>query len=159
LATALKTINEKAVPSDAILLQGATPTKVEAESSKKIIPKMIIGRDSTIGSYIHIPNTADRSDDGNGSATYKIDATKFPGKYYLWARVYWLDTSGNSLYAQVGSGDKITLGNNLKYRTWHWIRLGTTLNLTGNQDLRIIGREDGSRLDKIILTTSSGYRP
>lgn len=147
-------------PSPNIILTGATPVLWEAEdSSTTISSPMIIANDATAsgGKYIYVPNGGGN----NGSVTYPINAASSPGNYCLWGLSKWANTDDNSFNIQVDSGTTTTLTdyNYPPTTLWHWVKLPATFNLTGQHTLKVLQREDGSMLDKIVLTTNCSYNP
>ena len=100
----------------------------------------------------------DPSDDGN--VTFKIYVPQ-AGRYRLFARVHWYDSCGNSFFVFV---DDLNTQNALyltdsSYQKWHWVGMRDALGdrqytLTkGYHLIRFQNREDGAKLDQLLLTT------
>lgn len=93
------------------------------------------------------------------------------GTYYVWLRGYAPNAAGDSLYLALDDQPIVTL-TGFAPGAWTWTNEritdsfnGTsavaTLTITGPglHTLRLWQREDGLRLDRIILTTDSNYNP
>ncbi|MBO9203343.1 MULTISPECIES: glucuronyl esterase domain-containing protein [Niastella] len=75
--------------------------------------------------------------------------------YNVMARLNCLTANDDSYWIKFDNGAFVTV-NNLATSGWMWMRL-TSANLTvGQHTLTIAYREDGAKLDKVLLTTSSG---
>lgn len=99
------------------------------------------------------------SDDGN--VTFKINVPQ-AGKYRLFARVHWYDSCGNSFFVFVDNMDApappaIT---DPSHQKWHWVGMRAAsgdrwYTLTkGYHLIRFQNREDGAKLDQLLLTTA-----
>ncbi len=95
---------------------------------------------------------------------YRLNFTT-PGTYHLWMRGYALDGAGDSLYVALDEGP-VKLMTGFEPRQWGWINGGqqgfpVTIEVAemGLHTLSVRIREDGLRLDRILLTTDSGYNP
>lgn len=146
--------------ADYIPLTGSNTTTIEAEDSRgQTSDKMEIGQDNIAdgGKYISVPDSSDNSN--RGATTFQVDASNAQGAYQLWARYYSINGAGNSFSVSVDEGTAYTIGNDNLYGLWHWVNLSNTLSLTGKHSLNLISREDGTRLDKVVLTMDSGYEP
>jgi len=140
-----------------------TPTQrgmiwIEAEDAQVISSGMKIGSDINASGegYIYAPKGSDPHD--KGYLEYEIDIPE-PGTYRLWARCYWPDTAANSFLESFDGGTETILGNDLSFDSWHWVPGQSYPFSEGKRLLRIRDREDGSRLDKLLLTPSSAYIP
>ncbi|HYF62086.1 MAG TPA: malectin domain-containing carbohydrate-binding protein, partial [Herpetosiphonaceae bacterium] len=89
------------------------------------------------------------------------------GTYYVWARAWASDGSANSLHAGLDGAaspgaDRLSSAT---FGAWAWFRTtldGTDAQLTvgaGAHALNIWMREDGLRLDRVLLTTDPNYIP
>jgi|GEM_PF-1246380 len=141
-----------------------TPTPVylyrEAESGTLTSPMRKVASSSASGGYyIEVPNN---TGDNRGKATFTNSLSA--GNYLLWGRVMGPDASSNSFYAQIDSGTRYTWDIPVG-KTWVWSRLSqgsspVIFNLSqGSHVLTIDGREDGSRLDRLLLTTDPNFTP
>ena len=142
-----------------IIQQGNEPTSIwlEAENGKIETP-MIVGNDKNTGNgkYIHQPAKEDpktRLKGNKGSISISCEVP-VQGHYTLWARVYYIDIDGNSFYCRMDDQEKTMLGNALlPLETWHWIKGDAWKLEKGRHTLQIEAREEGARIDQILLTT------
>ncbi|MDA0321226.1 MAG: hypothetical protein O2923_00710 [Verrucomicrobia bacterium] len=97
---------------------------------------------------------------GQSSYTFSLDES---GTYYLWCRVWWLDECGNSSTMVLNGGHPFTFGQDAVYKTWHWVKAPRRIKDlkmdAGPQTLIIQNREDGVRIDQILLTLDKRYVP
>ncbi|MDD3926152.1 MAG: discoidin domain-containing protein, partial [bacterium] len=134
-------------------------TWIEGENGALTSP-MSTGSDAgaSNGKYIASPQTSTRSNDGKGYASYTINVPA-SGSYKLWARTYWLGEADNSFYASMDGGAESVLGNVGANNSWIWVS-GSTYTLgAGSHTIRIRSREDGARVDKLLLTSDTAYYP
>jgi unsaturated chondroitin disaccharide hydrolase len=99
--------------------------------------------------------------------SYKVQITK-TGKYYIWLRGYAQNSDSNTVHLGLdgqafASSDKVATGS---YGSWLWLSgsldSGVTfleINSAGAHTINVWMREDGFRLDRIVLTTDSKYKP
>ncbi len=81
------------------------------------------------------------------------------GNYYLWARYKAPDNLSNSFYVKKDKGS-YALVNLTVSTTWAWSKYATPFNFTkGGHSITLKNAEDGTLLDKILLTTSATYTP
>ncbi|MBX2963823.1 MAG: hypothetical protein KF687_15035 [Cyclobacteriaceae bacterium] len=76
------------------------------------------------------------------------------GTYNILAKCIGPTPSDDSYWVKVDHG-AFEIANGLGGTTWQWGRLITTTLTPGQHTLTITYREDGARLDKILITTSS----
>ncbi len=95
---------------------------------------------------------------------YTINFTT-TGTYYVWLRGYAPNGAGDSVYLGLDSAPNTVL-TGLTPRMWDWANTDTqsnpvTIEITqpGLHTLHLWQREDGIRLDRIVLTTASEYTP
>jgi hypothetical protein len=91
-----------------------------------------------------------------------------PGTYYVWLRGYATDDSNNSVHVGLNgqataSADKISTST---FNSWTWIKSTrdgpvATLNISsaGLHTINLWMREDGFRVDRVLLTTNSSLTP
>ncbi len=108
------------------------------------------------------------------TAYYKINV-KTPGRYYVWARCYSTGTEDNGLHFGL-NGQWPASGQRWQTTAkngWHWdckqrtaqTHSGVPMELyldiphAGDHELAISMREDGTELDKIILSHDKAYTP
>ena len=66
-------------------------------------------------------------------------------------RAWWLNSGGNSLYANIDGGDDLVVGNDDTPQTWAWVTGPTQELAAGRHTLRIGNRELGARLDRVYV--------
>lgn len=113
--------------------------------------------------YLEIPAGSGNPPEVNaGKAVYELDIRN-SGFYYMWARVYWENECSNSVYAQINDGPRFVFGQTGNYKAWHWVRSPprlSVLNLErGRHRLTLHNREDGIRVDQILLTRNRRLVP
>ncbi len=115
------------------------------------------------GNFMIVPDNANSISTGalEGPVVhYDVDFVK-TGTHYFWVRQKSPNGSDNSI-TPAFEGTKINEWNMPDALTeWTWSRLGTTFNVaqTGVQTFSIYMREDGTPIDKIILTDNVNYAP
>jgi hypothetical protein len=136
------------------------PIFIEAEEGQLTPPMQKMARtDAVGGAIILVPAGSGRGEkDGkatdNGYATYKISVPK-DGKYRLQARVFWKNTSNNSLFHAWDGGEPKMLGNDENYDKWHWVPTESTALTAGEHTLVIRNRDENSVLDCMVLVPES----
>ncbi|VAW19110.1 hypothetical protein MNBD_BACTEROID05-585, partial [hydrothermal vent metagenome] len=121
---------------------------------------------ASLGNYIQLPN-------GGGSfwsattaqmATYNVNITQ-AGDYVLHGRVIADTGNDNSFYVQIDNGVD-NLWDTSVGSVWNWEKVSdrsagvVKVYLTaGAHTIKIKGREDGTKLDKLLLTNDSGFIP
>jgi hypothetical protein len=123
------------------------------------------------GAMFNNPDTGVQIDSGYATTSpemqYRVQFTT-TGTYYVWLRAWANDTSDNSVNVglngqAVQTADRISVGT---YGSWTWIR--TTMDgpvatvvvtSAGVQTLNVWMREDGLRIDRVLLTTSQSFIP
>lgn len=96
---------------------------------------------------------------GHARYTFKL---KSAGVFHLWARCFWQDGCGNSFTVQFDGQPSFTFGQDATYNTWHWVKAPPRLTFklaAGTHTLTLFNREDGIRVDQLLLTTDSRYVP
>ena len=126
---------------------------------------------SGVGGLEAGPNTGVKYDTnyvGNSPRLdYKVNFTQ-PGTYYVWVRGSGPTGSDDSIHVglnglAVDTADRMSF---LKDGTWQWSNATSdgpvatiTVTQAGVQTVNVWMREDGVRIDKILLTLSSSYTP
>jgi len=117
------------------------------------------------GIYLEIPEGA-----GNppklmaGKATFTVDVPE-EGLFTLWCRVWWEGECSNSF--TIGFDDQPTFlfGEDATYHAWHWVKYPVSRTVApiklgkGKHTLVFHNREDGVRLDQIVLTSDKRFVP
>src|SRR3990170_3984454 len=130
---------------------------------------MAIGSDSqaSSGAYVWIPegtgNVLDNPLLAVGSVAYTF-SVPVAGNYVVWGRL--IDNLGNSFFVSMDSGS-YALGDTVGGSTWGWDRVNNrgvadpvvySLGV-GQHTLVIKHREDGAKLDRILVTNDMAYVP
>jgi glucose/arabinose dehydrogenase/mono/diheme cytochrome c family protein len=85
------------------------------------------------------------------------------GTHYIWIRGYALDGTEDSIHVGIdgGSAAAITLS---QYNTWQWsntLQAGGAASINvpsmGNHTISLWMREDGMRIDRVVLTTAANF--
>lgn len=111
--------------------------------------------------FLEVPEGVGKPPEVGGEATCTF-AVKEGGVYYLWCRVWWLDGCGNSVTLHVDGGQGIAFGQDGTYKTWHWVKAPSkpVLDLApGRHTLKLANREDGVRIDQVLLVQEKRYVP
>jgi hypothetical protein len=136
---------------------------MEAEHADTLTAPMQRAADTTAsgGEYIVVPNGAGTA----GMATYSVNITN-PGTYLLWGRTIAPSGEDDSFFVAIDqSGDK--LWDVAQSAAWQWDRTSdrgiadpVLFNLTtGLHTISVKQREDGTKLDKLILTRDTAFTP
>ncbi len=137
----------------------------EAENHSGIAASMTKTRSSVAsgGYYLEIPlqrphGEVEGAPSDSGRAFYKIRVPA-AGNYRFWALCHWYDGCGNSFFLKVDDKPAVVLGQDGTYQRWHWVK-GPLLQLSaGTHSITIQNREDGAKLDQVMLTNDTRYVP
>lgn len=169
-----------AAPKPAGTAAGTSITRKDAllvvlpVASATVTAPMALGPDAGAmgGSYLY-SSVSDQQWEGRGKApatgeaTLRVDVPQ-SGNYAIWVHMWYVDLNGNSVWLAVDGQNAIKVGNdNAGYRRWKWVGWSDgdrshriTVRLTeGSHTLRLVGRESGTRIDGILLTSDLGYTP
>ena len=143
---------------------------LEAESADSITSPMQVANDGAAsgGQYIWAPNGQGNNLDGTGGyAEYTVNITN-EGEYVLWGRVIALNksSSNDSFFAKVGSSAN-EAWSVARVSSWQWDKVNIMSGVdpvkyyltTGENKIKIGQREDGTKLDKLLLTNDMNYVP
>jgi hypothetical protein len=150
-----------------VVSSGSVLVWLEGESGSLTAP-MAIGSDSqaSSGAYVWIPegvgNALDISQ-STGSVAYTF-SVPVAGNYVVWGRL--IDILGNSFFVSMDSGS-YALWDTVGGSTWGWDRVynrggadPVVYSLgAGQHTLVIKHREDGAKLDRILITSNMAYVP
>ena len=140
----------------------------EAETAEQLEAPMALvtnGIEGASGTYLEIPEGA-----GNppkvtaGKAVFSFEVPE-DGQFTLWCRVWWEGECSNSFTVGFDEQPAFLFGENATYKTWHWVkypvsRTAPPIQLAkGQRRLVFHNREDGVRLDQIVLTTNRRFVP
>lgn len=102
-----------------------------------------------------------------GEAALSVEVPR-DGTYSVWARMWYENVNANSYWLIVDGQQPIRLGNDDgDYRQWKWVgwrddspKNRVTVELTaGQHTLRLVGRESGTRIDRVLLTDDPNFAP
>jgi hypothetical protein len=95
---------------------------------------------------------------------YTINFTT-TGVYTIWLRGYAPNAAGDSLYVAIDDQSAVIL-TGFTPRAWGWANRSVqsqaatlTISEPGLHTLKLWQREDGLRVDRIVLTTDNAYNP
>jgi hypothetical protein len=135
---------------------------IEAESGS-LQPPMRSAAEAAAssGAYIWVPE-GDWENysmyERGGSADYRFQVSK-PGGYRIWGRILAGGDQSDSFFIAVDSG-YYARWDVPHAREWSWDFFATTIHLTaGEHTLRILNREDGTKLDRILVTDDMTFTP
>ena len=83
----------------------------------------------------------------------------------LWCRVWWNGECSNSFTVKIDDQPPFLFGEDATYKTWHWVRYPVSrtakpIDLTaGDHSLVLLNREDGVRIDQILLSSDKRFVP
>jgi hypothetical protein len=118
-------------------------------------------KDASQGMYIHAPKgTGNYYSPGTAMALYSVYITQ-PGEYVLWGRVRALDGRADSFFVQIDNGAN-NVWNFKPGDTWHWSQVKNQKRempvkfslAEGLHTIKVKVREDGAKLDKLLLTNN-----
>ena len=140
----------------------------EAETAQTLeVPMVAVsnGVAGASGAYLEIPEGA-----GNPPklmAGKAVFSTEIPedGTFTLWCRVWWEGECSNSF--TIGFDDQPTFlfGEDATYKAWHWVKYPVSRTVSpiklakGKHTLVFHNREDGVRLDQILLSADKRFVP
>jgi hypothetical protein len=84
-----------------------------------------------------------------------------PATCKVWVRAWWEGSCGNTVCIRVGDqGKNLTVGNDGTYDAWHWLEVPTSFALEkGTHTIYLLNREDGIRIDQLLVTSDMEYYP
>ena len=149
------------VPMRAFAHPGQGELWMEAEHAPALTGPVVCidDKQASAGRLLHIP---DHTYAGNaGSVAFAVTCAK-AGAYRLWVRTYWPDIGSNSFYLGLDDGEEQLFGNTSEPGQivhWFWLAAPPWTLSEGPHTIRIRWREDGTRLDKLVLTASPTFAP
>ncbi len=122
-------------------------------------PMQLIHREGTAsGTCIWIPEGAGKPPTVLGKAVFEF-TVKEADDYSVWVRTNWEDGCSNSIHAAVNDQAPYIVGEDGTYGYWKW-RKGPTVRLSiGTHKLELRNREDGVKIDQILITPDRTYEP
>jgi len=142
---------------------------LNSKNAQNITPPMIIeqAKKASQNTVLAIPDFAGKPPADKqpnikyGGAEFQCQNPNKPQECRIWFRVWWAGSCGNTIYLKINEQKKnITVGNDGTYKAWHWIPAPLTIILkNGKNNFQILNREDGIKLDQILITNDFEYIP
>ena len=110
------------------------------------------------GKFIEIPEGAGDPPQVGGEAVYEFEIAQ-PGRYRFWGRAWWPNSCGNSFTWILNDDNPFVFGRGGTHEHWHWVRGMMVTLQPGRHTLRVLNREDGARLDQILITRNLRFVP
>ena len=174
--TPVLTPTPTATPTDATPTPTPTPTAtpgmtylwLEAESGTITAPMQVRPADLASGSfYVEVAagNNSQTAAPSSGWASFTFSAPA--GTYKVWGRVIAPVDTDDSFWVRMDGGSWTNWNNITPGSTWHWddVHNGTasatmTYSLAaGTHTLTFAYREDGTRLDRVLITNDLAFVP
>ena len=141
-----------------------TETRIEAESAT-VTGNFVSKTDNSASGDQYMVVTEGTGSDTNADGLYANHRLSIPlhatisDKYYLWLRVYGTDKKSDSFFVQMDEGSLISRGTGRN--KWRWKKVSGSFTFSANSDhtLTLYLREDGARIDKVLLTPQKSYSP
>jgi hypothetical protein len=159
--------NESTAPTDTDI--EAANILIEAEDAQINYP-FEYGRDGEASSdgFIWVPNRAGNvwnSAEPGGYAEFIFEVPQ-TGNYVIWGRILASNGNNNSFFVSMDDSD-FSLWSTVKSKKWVWDQVNSRGGAdpvvfylqAGKHTLTIKQREDGTKLDKILITNDLGYIP
>jgi hypothetical protein len=147
-------------PGVRIIIDSEPVTIVREAEAGTVVPPMQVFDDPAAsgGKYVMTPEPPTENLATGGRVEFALDIPA-AGDYKLWLRVEFDDSCDNSLEAGFG-GAPIEVTNN-NYGAWQWIKVGRVpFHLQAGPARLIVGnRENGSRLDQVLVAQDLEYVP
>ncbi len=141
---------------------------VEAEAAQRCEEPMALASNGVAGAsgaYLEIPEGAGNPPKREaGLAVFAVDVPA-DGSYVLWCRVWWEGECSNSFTVGFDDQPAFLFGEDATYKAWHWVkypvsRTAAPIKLTqGPHTLTFKNREDGVRLDQVLLSADKRFVP
>lgn len=147
---------------------------LEAESSEAVAAPMrvvdagvtnsaVVVAGASGNAYLEIPKGAGnppKVTQGEARLVFDIDE---PGDYMLWGRAYWLSECNSSFSMSIDDSLPFTFGKDATFNVWHWVKAPPRLKMLtlskGPHRLVIKNRQDGVKLDQVLLVLDKSYVP
>ena len=115
--------------------------------------------------YLEVPLGAGKTPKvkaGTAKIPLDIPAT---GSYIIWLRTCWEGECSNTILVQLDDQPPFLVGADATYRAWHWVKFPVSkmtpppVITQGLHTVTILHRENGVRVDQLLLTTSPRFVP
>ena len=150
------------------MLLAKTFKVVNADAVANFTPpfKQAAGKDTASQQILEVLDNAGKPPEGKepsmeyGGAVFQVEIPA-AGQYKIWLNVWWEGSCGNTVNVQVGDEKKsVTAGNDSAYEKWHWVEVPRIYQLQqGACRIAVLNREDGIKLDQILVTNDLKYVP
>lgn len=152
------------------MLSVKTYKPINADAVLKTTPpfQVVAGTNGTTASakILEVLDNAGKPPEGKepsmeyGGAVFQVDVPS-DDQYRIWLRVWWEGSCGNTVSVQIDDEKKsVTAGNDSAYSTWHWVSVPRVYALVkGTHVITVLNREDGIKLDQILVTNDANYTP
>jgi len=141
---------------------------LEVENADSMVSPLVIANDSyaSEGKYIHVPNGGGYvHSDSSVMASFSVNIVE-GGTYLLWGRVSAASGADDSFWIQVDDGP-INLWDFTREVGWVWEKVSNRDGETpvkfylaaGPHTIKVLPREDGGKIDKLLLTNKQNFTP
>jgi hypothetical protein len=142
---------------------------LEAEQASSITTPAVVASDKTASGekYIFAPNGTENYYQPRSILSTHTVNIAHAGEYVLWGRIFAASGENNSFFVQINNGPDYEWKVTARKR-WHWnvlLQSGKRKNPLkfnlpeGMYTIKIKLREDGTKLDKLLLTNNTGFVP
>ena len=141
---------------------------LEAEAAQSLeapVAAVSNGVAGASGTYLEIPEGAGNPPKRDaGKAVFKLDIPE-DGLYTLWCRVWWEGECSNSFTVGFDDQPAFLFGEDATYKAWHWVKYPVSRTVPhvklakGPHTLTFKNREDGVRLDQVLLSADKRFVP
>ena len=139
---------------------------IEAENGRIIPPVQKVSIEGASGGLcVEAPELSAEKEENIGGGVSLSFKVNHEGEYYVWARVFWQHSCANSLTISAEASQPLDLTSGT-YAEWHWLQLQKAPGepaqfklAPGRHSVSIGNREDGSRIDQLLLTNDEKYVP
>lgn len=135
----------------------------EAEDAPRAAPLRAFADPAAAGgAFVAVPDGTGEAREGSVEIAIAVPR---PGRYALWARVRAPSTSSNSFFVEVNGGERFIWhapgpADGDIAPDWTWSRVGQPGRPSpgvydldaGEQRIRFLNRQDGTQLDRVVLT-------
>jgi hypothetical protein len=95
-----------------------------------------------------------------GGVVFTVKIPK-PMRVKICLRTIWEDGCGNSIYLKTAGMERpVLVGDDGTYGVWHWVSTKSEITLpAGEQQVVLVNREDGVKIDQVLITGDANYEP
>ena len=158
----------------ALTARGAQKIVIEAETASAVeAPFAVVAADTpgmkpgASGGYLEIPPGKGKPPEDKekiAKAVFNFEVAE-EGSFVLWLRVWCDGECNNSFNAKFDDGPRFLIGEDPTFKVWKWVKYPVPRNApltklaAGSHTLTLYHRQDGIRVDQILLTTDKRYVP